>query len=119
VPGLVALLNAAPGLEVVGEAADGARAVELTARETGVLRLVGNGLSNAQIAERFVLGEATVKTHVKRMMAKLRLSSRAQAVVVAYESGLVVPTAPARRASLAAERVRRGAYAKLWVRSAR
>jgi DNA-binding NarL/FixJ family response regulator len=65
---------------------------ELTARETEVLRLVGNGLTNAQIAERLVLSEATVKTHVKRLMSKLRLSSRAQAVVVAYESGLVTPT---------------------------
>ncbi|MGA5299461.1 response regulator [Nucisporomicrobium flavum] len=64
---------------------------ELTAREKEVLRLVGNGLSNPQIAERLVLSEATVKTHVKRIMTKLRLSSRAQAVVVAYESGLVVP----------------------------
>jgi DNA-binding NarL/FixJ family response regulator len=63
----------------------------LTARETEVLRLVGNGLTNAQIAQRLVLSEATVKTHVKRVMGKLGLSSRAQAVVVAYESGLVVP----------------------------
>ncbi|PXY22879.1 DNA-binding response regulator [Prauserella muralis] len=70
---------------------------ELTARETEVLRLVGNGLSNAQIARRLVLSEATVKTHVKRTMGKLRLSSRAQAVVVAYETGLVVPGAAARR----------------------
>ncbi|MFI5497114.1 response regulator [Actinoplanes sp. NPDC051859] len=62
----------------------------LTPRETEVLRLVGNGLSNQQIAERLVLSEATVKTHVKRLMAKLDLSSRAQAVVVAYESGLIV-----------------------------
>jgi DNA-binding NarL/FixJ family response regulator len=64
----------------------------LTARETEVLRLVGNGLTNSQIAQRLVLSEATVKTHVKRMMGKLSLSSRAQAVVVAYESGLIVPT---------------------------
>jgi DNA-binding NarL/FixJ family response regulator len=68
------------------------RLQELTARETEVLRLVGNGLSNTQIAERLVLSEATVKTHVKRLMSKLRLASRAQAVVVAYESGLVTPT---------------------------
>ncbi|MEU4742369.1 response regulator transcription factor [Actinosynnema sp. NPDC023658] len=68
----------------------------LTARETEVLRLVGNGLTNAQIAQRLVLSEATVKTHVKRMMGKLDLSSRAQAVVVAYESGLIVPTAASR-----------------------
>ncbi|WP_447006806.1 response regulator [Saccharothrix isguenensis] len=64
----------------------------LTARETEVLRLVGNGLTNGQIAQRLVLSEATVKTHVKRMMGKLALSSRAQAVVVAYESGLIVPS---------------------------
>ncbi|MEU4762347.1 response regulator transcription factor [Actinosynnema sp. NPDC023794] len=68
------------------------RPAALTARETEVLRLVGNGLTNAQIAQRLVLSEATVKTHVKRMMGKLALSSRAQAVVVAYESGLIVPT---------------------------
>ncbi|SDT70073.1 response regulator [Actinoplanes derwentensis] len=63
----------------------------LTARETEVLSLIGGGLSNSQIAGRLVLSEATVKTHVKRLMGKLDLTSRAQAVVVAYERGLVVP----------------------------
>ncbi|MEO9322137.1 response regulator transcription factor [Nocardioides sp. C4-1] len=63
----------------------------LTPRETEVLQLVGNGLSNEEIADRLVLSESTVKTHVKRVMAKLGLASRAQGVVVAYESGLVVP----------------------------
>ncbi|MFI5841749.1 response regulator [Catenuloplanes sp. NPDC051500] len=72
-------------------AAAAPRLESLTARETEVLRLVANGLSNTQIAERLVLSEATVKTHVKRLMGKLELASRAQAVVVAYESGLVVP----------------------------
>jgi DNA-binding NarL/FixJ family response regulator len=67
------------------------RVRDLTVRETEVLRLVGTGLSNTQIAERLVLSEATVKTHVKRVMSKLRLASRAQAVVVAYESGLITP----------------------------
>jgi DNA-binding NarL/FixJ family response regulator len=63
----------------------------LTPRETEILRLVGTGLTNAQIAQRLVLSEATVKTHVKHLMAKLHLNSRAQAVVVAYETGLVQP----------------------------
>ncbi|WP_432519920.1 response regulator [Kineococcus sp. SYSU DK006] len=70
----------------------GSAAVDtLTPREREVLVLIGQGLGNAEIADRFVLSEATVKTHVKRVMAKLELSSRAQAVVLAYESGLVVP----------------------------
>jgi DNA-binding NarL/FixJ family response regulator len=63
----------------------------LTAREREVLRMVGTGHSNADIAETLVVSEATVKTHLNRLMAKLGLSSRAQAVVTAYETGMVVP----------------------------
>jgi len=71
--------------------ADRAALATLTARETDVLRLVATGLSNNEIAERLVVSEGTVKTHLNRSMAKLNLSSRAQVVVLAYESGLVVP----------------------------
>ncbi|WP_079063030.1 response regulator [Peterkaempfera griseoplana] len=63
----------------------------LTPRETEVLTLMGRGLSNTELAQELVLSEATVKTHVARIFAKLALRDRAQAVVLAYETGLVLP----------------------------
>ena len=77
---------AAPGIP--------ARLAQLTERELDVLRLITRGLSNAEIAAEMVVAETTVKTHVARILTKLSVRDRVQAVVIAYESGFVARGGP-------------------------
>jgi DNA-binding NarL/FixJ family response regulator len=85
------------GGRVPGQAAVQARdplLEDLTPRETEMLEAIAGGLSNAEIAHKFFLSEATVKTHVRRILTKLHLRDRVQVVVYAYETGLVIPSNP-------------------------
>jgi DNA-binding NarL/FixJ family response regulator len=82
----------------VADPSAGTRLDRLTPREREVLELIAHGLSNREIAAEFVIEESTVKTHVKRILMKLQLRDRVQAVIFAYENGLTAPGLGGRRA---------------------
>ncbi|QES49346.1 DNA-binding response regulator [Streptomyces venezuelae] len=86
------LLSEFSRLSDVPRPADRVAVEELTDRETEVLVLIAQGLSNAEIAERLVIAESTIKTHVSRILVKLGLRDRTQAAVYAYETRLVTPS---------------------------
>jgi DNA-binding NarL/FixJ family response regulator len=88
-PAVTRRVIAASGRAPAPDPAAAARLATLTDRETQVLRLVAEGLSNAEIAARLYLGEATVKTYLSRVLTKLDLRDRVQAVAFAFRSGLV------------------------------
>jgi DNA-binding NarL/FixJ family response regulator len=94
-PSLTRRLIAELGSQPAAACPDSELLDELSPREREVVALVGHGLSNGEIAERLVVSPATAKTHVSRAMVKIGVRDRAQLVVLAYESGLVVPSAQA------------------------
>ncbi len=91
-PAVTMRLITAFAAQPAGAAPDHRRLDPLTARERDVLRLIALGRSNAELADELFIAESTAKTHVKRILMKLGARDRAQAVVAAYESGLVSPT---------------------------